>query len=75
MNKFRISFNPNIFDFNILNSQLDKHGFSDNITQPHDRNRICESFENNRFVVMYADGELEKTEQTGTVERRSLGHF
>lgn len=57
MDVFRINFNPNTSDFNKLISLLDKHGFSDNITQPHDRKRICDSFGNNRFVVMYADGE------------------
>ena len=57
MDVFRVNFNPNTSDFNKLISLLDKHGFSDNITQPHDRKRICDSFGNNRFVVMYADSE------------------
>lgn len=57
MTHFYIDFNPDVSEFNQLISLLDTHGFYDNITQPHDRIKICKSFDNGGFVAMYADKE------------------
>lgn len=57
MGLIRTDFNPNVLDFNKLISLLDKYGFSNDVTHRHDRKRICELYENDGFITMYADNE------------------
>ena len=53
MTNFYIDFNPDVSDFNQLISLLDSHGFYNNVTQPHDRIKICKSFQQHFVYFIY----------------------
>lgn len=55
MYNLHLEFNPPESDFQRLIELLDQHGFYGGVIQPHDRKRICDSFREDHFIVLYLD--------------------
>lgn len=55
MSNLHLEFNPPESDYQRLIELLDQHGFYGGVIQSHDRKRICDSFREDHFIVLYLD--------------------
>lgn len=53
MDTLKIDFNPAHKDYKILMESLSDKGFCNGILQPHDYSRICKSFDEQKFIILY----------------------